>query len=76
MREAILTLISMEPIFSTEVYNFLESKVKLKRNESLKREIARNSSKISPESRERLLGILESDGSSIVKSLVLSARTR
>jgi len=74
MRQAIPTLISMEPWFPTEIYRFLEDKAKMNRNEILKREIARNYRMLSAESREKLLGILEEDESPIVRALVFTAR--
>jgi hypothetical protein len=74
MREAIPALISIGPYFPAQVYLFLEGKATLKRNESVKCEIARNSCKLTPENREKLLGILENDESPIVRALVFSAR--
>ena len=74
MKQAIPALITMEPYFQRDVYQFLEDIAKLKRNENVKCEIVRNCRKLSSDNRENLLRILEQDESPIVRALVYTAR--
>ncbi len=74
VEKAIPALISMEPYLQNDVYQTLEGFAKLKRNADLKSEIVRNYRKLSPNTREDVLKILEDDESSLVRILVSRAK--